>query len=498
MNDQDKVTKEGDAMRSRTATSKTIVRITGILFFSMGWYLTNGLSGDFWYLAWLAPVPILFIAFRTSAKVAFFIALVACLLGRLSYFLYLLQVTSATVAVVVILLLSLTFALMVILARRAVLRTRITGSLFAFPALYTAFEFGMMKLSADGSSSSIAYSQSDCLPLLQIASVAGISGITFFITFIPSAIAISWYYRQQKKELQYVIFVSVVVVITALGFGMIRLSRSSNSNTVKVGLVVLDENLHDASRHPDFVKEKNITAGYVRQVEALINQGAQLVILPEKAININKDVAADIFNKFSKTAKQNQVSVVIGYVNYRNAQLYNSAWVIDAKGDTLADYNKAHLVQGWEDRFVSGNTIKAYPFLGATAGIAICKDLDFPDYMRSYGRAGVALLMVPAWDFVADDWLHSRMAVVRGVENGFSEIRTAREGRLTISDPYGRVTGEAISANDKEASLVGNVSLQKMDTPYDTLGDWLGIVSCVFSLLICLVSYKQKRKIDTI
>jgi hypothetical protein len=35
------------------------------------------------------------------------------------------------------------------------------------------------------------------------------------------------------------------------------------------------------------------------------------------------------------------------------------------------------------------------------------------------------------------------MAILRGVENGFSEIRTARQGRLTISDCYGKIINEA-------------------------------------------------------
>jgi len=34
------------------------------------------------------------------------------------------------------------------------------------------------------------------------------------------------------------------------------------------------------------------------------------------------------------------------------------------------------------------------------------------------------------------------MAILRGVENGFSEIRTARQGRLTISDYTGKVNFE--------------------------------------------------------
>lgn len=164
-----------------------IPTMVGILFFSVCWYLSNGVTGNFWYLTWLAPIPILIIAVNTSAKTTFFVALTSSLLGRLSYFFYLITVSTTTAAIVITLLLSLVFALIVLITRFSVLRMNTWYSIFMFPALFTTFEFLMTKFSADGTSSSIAYSQSDFLPLIQIASISGISGITFFITLIPAA-----------------------------------------------------------------------------------------------------------------------------------------------------------------------------------------------------------------------------------------------------------------------------------------------------------------------
>lgn len=56
-------------------------------------------------------------------------------------------------------------------------------------------------------------------------------------------------------------------------------------------------------------------------------------------------------------------------------------------------------------------------------GMQICKDMDFPRLSRRYGVKGVGLLLVPAWDFTLDGWLHGRMAVMRGVESGFTIVR---------------------------------------------------------------------------
>ena len=50
-----------------------------------------------------------------------------------------------------------------------------------------------------------------------------------------------------------------------------------------------------------------------------------------------------------------------------------------------------------------------------------------------------SLLLVPAWDFDVDGWLHGRMAILRGVESGFSIVRAPKQGILTVTDDRGRV-----------------------------------------------------------
>jgi len=84
------------------------------------------------------------------------------------------------------------------------------------------------------------------------------------------------------------------------------------------------------------------------------------------------------------------------------------------------------------------------------------------------------------------------MAVLRGVENGFSEIRTARQGRLTISDCYGRVTSEANSSNGGRTTLIGEVSLQKRNTIYTRFGEWFGTFNLIAAACIILLARKNK------
>jgi apolipoprotein N-acyltransferase len=118
-------------------------------------------------------------------------------------------------------------------------------------------------------------------------------------------------------------------------------------------------------------------------------------------------------------------------------------------------------------------------------GLEICKDLDFPRLSRQYSGDGVALLIVPAWDFVDDGWLHGRMAILRGVESGFSIARSAKLGILTASDDRGRVLAERNTIGPVFATVVANIPIRHDSTFYARFGNWFAWV-CVALLVGCV------------
>jgi apolipoprotein N-acyltransferase len=469
-----------------------------IIFSGLCWYFGNGLSGDFWYLLWLAPVPVLIISLNASAKQTFIISFLAYLIGRFSWFSYLVDVATLVPAIIFTLVFPLAFALIMIATRRTVVRSNRWYAVFVYPVFFTAFELLLINFSPDGTVASIAYSQMNFLPVIQVASITGILGITFFVSLIPSAIAVGWYYRREKIKFRYILMASLIIIISTLLFAIIRISKHSEANMVSVGLVVLDEKFHNVTDNPDFQKEKLVTEYYAKEISSLATKGAELVVLPERAINVSKETGTDIIKTLSDVAKQNHVFIITGYTNFRNEKERNSALVIDTTGNVVVDYNKVHLVKGLEDQFVRGKEIALFKQNGVQAGTAICKDLDFTNYIKKYGASDVTFLTIPAWDFVRDDWLHSRMAVLRGVENGFSEVRTARQGRLTISDYLGRVTYEANSSNGKNTSLLGRVSLQKRNTIYKRFGNWFEITILIATICLALVSIRNNNVANAI
>jgi apolipoprotein N-acyltransferase len=467
-----------------------------VLLSGLCYYFGNGLNGDFWYLVWLAPIPIICLTMVNNWKLSFLASFIAYLIGRLSWFWYLVKVATMLPAIIFTLAPALIFAGIILLTRSTALKLNAWYSLFAFPLFFSAFEYLLIKFAPDGTAASIAYSQMNCLPLIQIASVAGIIGITFILTLIPSAIAFAWVFRKEKESLIYLSVCAGVIIGGVLLFGFLRLSNTSSNDKIKVGLAVMDEKMHNNADKPNAIKDKAATDFYLKQIDSLAGLGVSVVLLPERALSIDKLSENEMMKLLVNAATKNNIYIISGYTNLRGEKEYNSAIVINNRGDIVADYNKAHLVTGLENQFIPGNNIGLFKLNNLQSGIAICKDLDFQDYIRRYGQNSPNVLFVPAWDFVVDDWLHSRMTILRGVENGFSEVRAARVGKLTISDYYGRVRDESSSSDLQQAALIGYVPTQQFDTFYTRSGDWAGALSLLLSACLILIAYGRHYLLD--
>ncbi len=133
---------------------------------------------------------------------------------------------------------------------------------------------------------------------------------------------------------------------------------------------------------------------------------------------------------------------------------------------------------------------------GAPFGLAVCRDLMFTDFGRSYGRLGVSAMLVPACDFYRDAWMESGWAILRGVESGYSVVRAGREGYLNVSDRYGRIIGRKRSGDLPGSSVLADLPLGPA-TPtiyarYGNVFGWLCVAASVMMIAIPLRAEDQK------
>ncbi len=442
----------------------------------MLWYGT-GLH-PVWWLTWIAPLPLLFVAARVRWIPAFFIAFATWAIGGLNGWSYLHGLIGAPLGVALLadLAPALVFALAVMVWRVFVRRSALVRAVLGFAAIWVSFEFCLQKISVHSTWGNLAYSQMNCLPVLQVASLAGVAGISFLLFFIPGAVAAIVSGTAARRTRLTLAGCTVALVLFVIGWGGLRVREPLTGPEVTVGLIASDVPVNLRPRDPDRI-QKTFTE-YGAQAKALIREGARLVVLPEKNAIISGS-AIDTVDRILNAAAMAGATVATGVERWTPAAKLNEIRMYGPDGQLQATYEKHHMLPAFESNLLPGTSRTILHEPSGAWGVEICKDMDFPALSRQYGRDGVGLLIVPAWDFNADGWYHGRMAIMRGVESGFSIARAPKQGVLTISDDRGRVLAERQTSTAEFATLLSRVPVHHDDTLYDLWGDWFGWLNVV-------------------
>jgi apolipoprotein N-acyltransferase len=159
------------------------------------------------------------------------------------------------------------------------------------------------------------------------------------------------------------------------------------------------------------------------------------------------------------------------------------------------------MVPRLEANYIAGNQMVLFKIDGIKAGVAICKDMDFIRPAKDYRALGTQVLFVPAFDFVVDDWLHARIAVMRGIENGYSIVRAAQSGLLSISDATGLVLQKIKTDRLKTVDLLTQTPVGSGQvTFYNRTGNWMGWFAvglsllCIFFMVSSSLSKKSAKE----
>ena len=150
------------------------------------WWFGSGVHPQ-WWLTWLAPLPVLWLAPRVRAHGAALAAFVAYSAGACSLWPYLHTYIGLPLAVEVyaIGLPGVMLLLCVLLFRRLLLRGHALAAALAVPATWVAIEYVNNLLSPHATFFNIGYTQMDALAVIQIAAVTGIWGVGFLTCALP-------------------------------------------------------------------------------------------------------------------------------------------------------------------------------------------------------------------------------------------------------------------------------------------------------------------------
>jgi 5-aminopentanamidase len=134
--------------------------------------------------------------------------------------------------------------------------------------------------------------------------------------------------------------------------------------------------------------------------------------LAEPADGESADAIADL-------ACRHGLAIAYGYPERAGDTVHNSAQLISADGDRLANYRKTHLFGGFErDHFTpGGQPVVRAELNGMSVGLMICYDVEFPENVRAHALAGTDLLVVPTAQMHPFQFVAESMIPVRAFEN---------------------------------------------------------------------------------
>jgi apolipoprotein N-acyltransferase len=174
-----------DSQQSQAGIAVAAVIASGLaVFFGTGLH-------PVWWLTWIAPIPVLVGAAYLKRGWTFASAFVAWLMGGLNMWNYFHVVLEIPLIPVIVFLSgpALVFACIVLVYRRF-LRVSAWQAALIFPTLWVTYELVSERLSPHSTFGNISYSQMNLLPILQIASVTGIWGISFCLFLFAATVAV--------------------------------------------------------------------------------------------------------------------------------------------------------------------------------------------------------------------------------------------------------------------------------------------------------------------
>ena len=447
------------------------------------------LQNSYWPLAWIAPVPLLWLAYGLGSLRTLILTTTATmlLLGSISV-VRAFAIGGFSVLPQIALQIG-TAALLYIgclVSARQVQRTLSPIlALLMFPAAYTSAFYLLMLASGGDSNASPAYTQVDVPVLIQSASLFGLHGIEFLLALFANGLALAIRTPQRIR-----IYVGTVVAVAAINvvFGVVRFHASTNE-TLRVAAGAQDLPL--GSRLPAGSENVSaITRAYAAEGRNLAALGAKVIVFPELTAVLTPRWREQALAPIQALAQESGASISIGFAEINEVDQFHNVALTFRPGSEMARYVKRHTLLPL-DQSIRGTTDGV---LGDGRALAICKDLDFPATIRSDAQQGIRLMLVPAADFESDGWTHARMAILRGVENGFAVVRAARNGLVTISDDRGRVIARGNTNPTGISHVIADVPLGSGETLYRRFGDyfaWLciGLVAAMLGL-----SYRSRMQ----
>ncbi len=372
----------------------------------------------------------------------------------------------------------------------------------------------------------LGYSQYQWLPIIQIADLTSVYGVSFLIVLVNVALAevLLWAWRRFRlRQAQAFPWpasaAATLFLLASLAYGQAALTsetRAEGQQSLVVGLVQPNvDQAHkwdQAYRRETLERYAKLTAQAAKDVDLLLWPEAATPFLFEDEPIYRVEVAVLVHRHgapllFGSPALRR-------YPNGR-PYLLNSAYLLSPDGRIVGRYDKRHLVPFGEyiplhssvlfflDKLVEGigdfeAGTEATVFTPAVRpgtpqphiGVVICYEVIFPDLVREFVARGANVMTT----ITNDAWFgdssapsqHFAMVVLRAVENRVAFARSANTGISGLIDPSGRIL--LATPIFTEQAVSGRIPLRRTLTFYSRYGDVFAYACVIITALLGIVA----------
>jgi apolipoprotein N-acyltransferase len=402
----------------------------------------------------------------------------------------------------------------------------------------------------------LSHTQHNSELFIQILDVFGSLGLSGIIAAINVLLYESW-----RRKSGTPLTVAAAAIAIVFGYGYFRTKAIHLRPSLHVGAVQaavpqeMKETL-EGKYDPDGVLER-----YVTQSRYLESKKLDLIVWPETiflfpyTLNINPDALENRYANYARLAQNalrdlavsRDTYVLAGASTYLPAELgyvadparaakipaaiwdqrYNSAVLVNTRGEYVDRYDKMHLVPfgeyvplanvfpfltklvPFDESLIAGERLTIFKVPGNSGevrfGVLICyedADAELARRIRQSGADFLVNLSNDAWFGEEELKQHFVAAQYRAIENRMGVLRNGNNGITGIIDPLGRVQnrlGRVIDGKfvmrDVMGHLEGEVFITDAHSIYSRIGDTPVALVCA---VIVVLSALMSRRTSTI
>jgi apolipoprotein N-acyltransferase len=340
-------------------------------------------------------------------------------------------------------------------------------------------------------------SQHGMLPVLQLASVTGIGGVTALVVAVNAAVAGLWHAAVPRRRRLRSLASAVGLAAGVAVWGSTRLAGTVTP-TPGVEVLTVDVGARQAA---DGTLER-----YVAATPRRSDPRRALVVWPESALTVDLERDRAAWHRLRGFVDEQETALLAGGVGGAvgsdgEVVRFNSVHFL-RPGHGMLSYHKVRLVPlaewwpavlgappAWLAPVAAGRDLAVFGDEPATFAPVICFEITDAAMVRALVARGARFLVNPS----NDAWYGTRgaphlvWAVVRAIESGRAVVRAANAGTSAIVDPVGRIVASA-RADGSPAVIADSVP-----GPVDAVYVRTGEVFLPVCLLLLLAGVTPRR-----